>query len=117
MGRALRRHQLLVTVFALCMFNFSVFAIAVLLLGGEAMSGTARDEHYYVGYKGRLTEVSGGTYAFSKYQTRSLVITHPLGMVCAGLLVYKRKMLKCTQPAASLVQFTGRFEFYSPTRA
>lgn len=65
----------------LALVNFGSFIIVSLVLGGDALNGTARDGHYYLDQKGTYTEVSRGVFVYSVIHALSLFVTHPLAIV------------------------------------
>jgi hypothetical protein len=66
--------------------NFVAFLVGALYLGGDAANGKAVDGHYFLSNHGYLTEVSHTLFAYSEWHVRSLLITHPLAMLCGWLL-------------------------------
>ena len=76
------------TLFFVAMVNFTVFWIASLILGGDAIGGKIDNGRYYLSNKGKYAEVSHGVWVYSKIHTISVWITHPLGILGgAGLVV------------------------------
>jgi hypothetical protein len=78
--------------------NFMAFWFAAVALGGDAVSGKSEAGHYYLSSHGRLTEVSGPVFAYSRVHTYSVFVTHPLALL-AGLIGYRIK--KSHEPNAS----------------
>src|SRR5439155_26242840 len=70
-------------VFFAGLANFTAFWIAAVILGGDAEGGRIQDGRYYLSIHGRLTEVSRGTYFYSRAHTHSVWITHPLAILAA----------------------------------
>ena len=66
----------------------AIFFVVAMFIGGDAVNGFARDGHYYLSNKGHLTEVGQSLFMYSKWHVYSLLVTHPLGLIC-GLLLYK----------------------------
>ena len=66
------------------------FWFAAVALGGDAVSGKAEAGHYYLSNHGRLTEVSGQVFTYSRVHTYSVFITHPLALL-AGFIGYRIK--------------------------
>lgn len=65
--------------------NFLIFVVVAAYLGGDALSGGAAAGHYFVSQHGHLTEVSRAAFLYSQWHARSLLLTHPLVLVCAWL--------------------------------
>jgi hypothetical protein len=63
--------------------NFAALCVLSLALGGDALNGTVRNGHYYLGSHGRYTEVSKGVFEFSRVQAMSVFITHPMAMIAS----------------------------------
>ena len=75
--------RICVTIFFLGFANFAAFLIAAVVLGGVAVSGKVEDGRYYLSNHGRLTEVSRGTYFYSRVHTHSVWVTHPIAILAA----------------------------------
>jgi hypothetical protein len=75
------RYQALLLVIALCFLNFAAFAVVAYFVGGDAGNGKVVEGNFYLGYKGKFTEVSEGVYAYSLWHLRSLAVTFPLSFV------------------------------------
>ena len=80
------------TLFIVAMVNFTVFWIAGVILGGDAIAGKIDNGRCYLSSHGKYTEVSHGVWVYSKFHTISVWITHPLGILGgAGLVVYAQR--------------------------
>jgi hypothetical protein len=75
------QYKALLFVIALCFLNFATFIIVAYFVGGDAGSGEIFGGHFYLGYKGKLTEVSEGVYTYSLWHLRSLAAMFPLTFV------------------------------------
>lgn len=73
--------------------NMAVFLFTCSLIGGSAVDGYSVDGRYYVKNHGYATEVTQGTFFFSKINGYSIWITHPLGVICAAI-IGKSKILR-----------------------
>jgi hypothetical protein len=62
----------------LAVVNFLSFAVFAVYLGGDAFSGGVIDGHYFLGYKGRMTEVSRAVFIYSRWHVISVFMTHSL---------------------------------------
>jgi len=71
---------------ATCFLNVVVGLIAYLALDGSAINGKVENGVFYVGYRGRFTEVSEPSYTFSYWQGVSEIATLVLGFAGAVLL-------------------------------
>ncbi|MEW6367843.1 MAG: hypothetical protein AB1714_24705 [Acidobacteriota bacterium] len=56
-------------IFIAVILNFAVWAFVGMSLGGDALNGKAASGKYFLGGKGRLTEVSRAVYAYSYAHT------------------------------------------------
>ena len=65
--------------------NFLSFVVASLALGGDALNGKVEDGRHYLGNHGRYTEVSPSVWRYSRIHARSIMITHPIGLI-SGLI-------------------------------
>ena len=72
-----------ITIFFLGLGNFAAYWIAGVSLGGNAVSGKAENGRYFLSNHGRLTEVSRGTYFYSRAHTYSVWVTHPVAILAA----------------------------------
>lgn len=70
-------------LFWLAVVNFVVFVVIAVALGGDALSGTTRDGHYYLMQHGVYTEVTRPVFLYSTIHTLSLFITQPVGIAAA----------------------------------
>jgi hypothetical protein len=70
----------------LAVLNFVAFWYASLALGGDALNGKSEGGRYYLADHGRLTEVSEGRFRYSQWHSRSLFLTHPLGIIASMAL-------------------------------
>lgn len=81
---SLRRAIMLVAI-----INFVIFVLIALNIGGDAINGAAIDGHYFLGNKGRLTEVSLPMFEYSAWHARSVMLTGIVAVAASFLL--KRK--------------------------
>lgn len=79
-GAMTRRERVL---FWIAVANFVVFVAIAVPLGGDALNGAARDDHYYLMQHGIYTEVSKPVFTYSAIHALSLFVTTPLGIVLA----------------------------------
>jgi hypothetical protein len=87
-------------IFYACVLNFVVFWIVAVLIGGDALSGEARNGRYFLSSHGHLTEVSHAVFVYSLCHVLSVFVTHPLGFVCAFL--WNRDWKKYAKPISRL---------------
>lgn len=73
----------------LAVVNFFTFMAECSRLGGDAMNGSVECGQYFVAEHGHRTEVSREDWIRNLWHGRSLVITHPLGMLALGYLLFK----------------------------
>lgn len=78
--------SLLQLLFLLGILNFFVFWFAALYLGGDALSGRVLNGHYFLSNHGHLHEVSARVFAYSKWHTLTVLVTHPVAILSAWLL-------------------------------
>lgn len=81
---AIRHRSLRWVVFA-GVANFVIFVIVAIYLGGNALGGESEAGRYFVSEHGHLTEVSRAAYLYSQWHARSILLTHPLVLICAWL--------------------------------
>jgi hypothetical protein len=83
-----RRHgnQLIRAFAALAVVNFIAFVATALYLGGDAINGTARAGHYFLGLHGNgpFTEVSHAIFTYSLWHTYSVILSILLVMAAAA---------------------------------
>ncbi len=72
--------------------NFIVTTFCIIGLGGEALSGKVQGSHYYLGYKGHLTQVSKAIYIASSWNDWSQIILWPLGALLVSPSAMRRKV-------------------------
>jgi len=72
------------------LLNFFSFALFSSLIGGDALGGQVHDGHYFVSYKGNLTEVSSAVFTYNYIHSGSQLLTFPLMMI-AGVVLGSRK--------------------------
>ena len=72
---------------SIAFINFAVFWIVAVCIGGDAISGKAENGHYYVSSHGKPTEVSSRVWHYSRVHTRSVWITHPIGLLGGAALM------------------------------
>ena len=65
--------------------NFLIFVIVGIYLDGNALGGESEAGRYFVSEHGHLTEVSRAAYLYSQWHARSILLTHPLVLICAWL--------------------------------
>lgn len=63
--------------------NFLVFFAVSLYLGGDAVSGKIDNGHFYLSSHGRYTEVSARVFAYSRWHTYSVWLTHSAALIAA----------------------------------
>jgi hypothetical protein len=73
----------------ICILNFVAFGIGSAVLGGTADKESIGEGKYYVSNHGKKTEVTEQTWKYSRWHTRSLIVTHPLAMILFLLLGQK----------------------------
>lgn len=74
-------------LFALMIVNFLSFVALSLAWGGDTLRGKVEDGRYYLGSRGRFTEVSESRYRLGRAHARSVVLTHVLGILVGGPLM------------------------------
>jgi hypothetical protein len=74
----------------LAVMNFVAFWFESAALGGDALNGKQENGHFYVAEHGKYTEVSESQFEFSAWHTRSIFVTHALGIL-AALVLYGAK--------------------------
>jgi hypothetical protein len=76
--------------FALCgVANFLVFWVAAVLLGGDALNGSAAGGHYYLWSRGHLTEVSRGVWIYSWAHAFFTFTTFPILFILAVIDAFR----------------------------
>ena len=85
-------------VAAVAVVNFIAFVIGTILIGGDAWNGKIAGGHYFVASHGALTEVSAAVFTYSQWHSRSLLVTHPLGMIAIGWISFRRKRRQRASP-------------------
>ncbi len=78
-----RRARLVIRV---CAFNVLAFGLVALLLGGDALVGGGAPGRYFLSDRGTLTEVSRGTWRYSRAHSLSIWFSIPalLGAMLAA---------------------------------
>jgi hypothetical protein len=71
--------------------NFLVFFFMSLRLGGDAVNGKIENGHYFLASHGHYTEVSGQVFAYSRWHTYSVFLTHSLMFGAAFILSRRRR--------------------------
>jgi hypothetical protein len=84
LSRELRRRVLRIGVY-LGVGNFLIFILGALYLGGYALCGCSTDGHYFVSARGQLNEVSHAAFVYSLWHGRSVLLTHPVALICAWI--------------------------------
>jgi len=72
------------------MINFLSFVTIAEFLGGDAVAGHMAAGHYFLGYHGKMTEVSRAVFQYSLWHSLSVVVTAPLAMLAWVLALRKR---------------------------
>ncbi len=75
-------------LFLLAWLNFMVFTLVGLSIGGGAIHGKVVNGRYYLRNHGKYAEVSHGVFDYSRLHAYAVWITHPIGMVAGGMLVW-----------------------------
>jgi len=70
--------------------NFLSFVTIAEFLGGDAVMGHMAAGHYFLGYHGKMTEVSRAVFQYSLWHSLSVVVTTPLAMLAWLLALRKR---------------------------
>ena len=73
----------LICLMVVAVLNFLVFFAVALYLGGDAANGKIDDGHFYLGSHGHYTEVSARVFAYSKWHTYSVWLTHSAAFIAA----------------------------------
>lgn len=69
-------------------FNFLIWFIINIEIGGDATNGKITDGHFYLGSHGRYTEVAEWVFNYSYAHTRFSWIALPVGFVVGNLLIW-----------------------------
>ena len=85
-------------LFFTALVNFGLFVFMSAMLGGDAISGSSANGHYFLRSHGQLTEVSRGIFLYSRVHALSVFVTHPLGILAVALLVVKRTKRSAPKP-------------------
>jgi hypothetical protein len=72
--------------FVVAGLNFTAFMLISLALGG--VNAKVEDGHYYLTNHANRTEVSERVYAYSRAHQRTIGITHVMGFIGFGLIMY-----------------------------
>ena len=72
--------------FIIGVLNIAAHVTVSMLLGGDAVAGKVEGGRYFVGSHGDYAEVSESIFAYSKFHTYSMVVTHVLGVM--GLMIF-----------------------------
>ena len=83
-------------LFWIAILNFGAFIIMTLVLGGDAINGTAANGHYYLMSHGKYTEVGRGLFEYSIVHALSQIVTMPVAAV-----VLIRARLRWSNPPTS----------------
>lgn len=73
-----------VVIFYSAIANFLIFFVIGVFIG-DALNGKIEEGHYYLSNHGNLLEVNYVVFMYSKLHALSMLVTHPLGMIAAGL--------------------------------
>lgn len=93
-----RNVWLCTTGLLVAMVNFAIFYWVAARIGGDALHGYAKDGRYFLARsQGPVTEVSRAVYTYSKWHTTSVLVTHPIGIVCFVILYFWCKNIVKTQ--------------------
>lgn len=65
--------------------DFFGFLIGVAMLGGDAISGHAAGGHYFLSYRGNLTEVSQNIFQYSRWHAYSLFVLVGTHLILYGI--------------------------------
>ena len=63
------QYQAWLLVIALCALNFVAYVIVAANIGGDALNGKIVGGHFYLGEKGKFTEVTEAVYTYSLWHT------------------------------------------------
>jgi hypothetical protein len=74
--------------------NFAVYYVEVFVLQGDALNGRVQDGHYYLGFKGHLTEVSPTVFAWSWWHSVLTWLGFALAFCAIGWLAPPRPWVK-----------------------
>lgn len=77
--------------------NFVVYVVVAGWLGGNAFNGHAEAGHYYLSYRGHLTEVPQGTFEYSRWHTYVLMAHFAVAFLLGVFVPRRAERLK---PAA-----------------
>ncbi len=69
--------------------NFFWLLVESARLGGDALSGSVREGHYFVVSHGSTTEVDRATWEWSRVHAISLLVSHPLALVGGAYLLLR----------------------------
>jgi hypothetical protein len=86
------------SLFALAMLNFALFWTMGVAIGGTA--DKVENGRFFIVSHGRHTEVSEEVWTFSYYHTRSIWITHPMGMLSIAAAFLSARLLKADSASA-----------------
>jgi hypothetical protein len=91
--RRAEKHPIAEALFVVAMLNFVAFILLGQLIGGYPTHGGEADGKYFLArtYQGSKTWVSESTYRYSRWHERSLLVTHPLGIVSVAFAYRKRR--------------------------
>jgi hypothetical protein len=76
--------------------NFILFFVVSMRLGGDAIKGKVENGEYFVANREKLTKVTPTVWHYSRAHARSLLLTHPLGIVGFGILAVTLRSRKTT---------------------
>jgi hypothetical protein len=65
--------------------NVTSFIVLALLLGGDGIAGGTSGGHYYLSEHGHRTEVSHGTWIYSRVHAYSAMVSAPAAVI-AGVI-------------------------------
>ena len=79
--------------FAIALINFLISVAIRICFHGDASLGYVLGGHYFFGAPGHYTEVSPELWGFSWWQIPILMVTQPIGILCA-LVLWPPKWLR-----------------------
>jgi hypothetical protein len=82
---------LLALILSLPILNMGAFIVVATYLGGDALNGRVKDDHYFLFAHGKYTEVSQAVFNYSRIHAYSVRLTVAL----YGLAILIVVVLKC----------------------
>jgi hypothetical protein len=68
-------------MFTVALVNFVSFVCIAQWIGGDALNGYTAGGHYFLSNHGKLTEVSGTVFEYSRWHALSMFVTHPAALL------------------------------------